>query len=208
MSWKASLEEIRDRDWSTASAADRDEKSEEVIVMCSYAAAVSAVVPIPLADLAVVLPVQSVMVMTIGHLHGRTVGETEAKRIVLELGAVAGVAFAGHAAMSALKRLLLPAVGGLLSVSATFALTWGLGHVSRAYFSDPHLSRDALADLFKQAVAEGKEAFSKEAFERFRRDQQASREAPQEAAEAPEPSTPPEPPPEVDEALRLPKRKL
>src|SRR5262249_22972528 len=58
--------------------------------------------------------------------------------------------------------------GALLSVPATFALTWALGRVSLEYFGNPKISREELKKVFSDAVQEGKNAFSKEAFDRFR----------------------------------------
>lgn len=171
MSWLETLEDIRKKNWTDATAAERKTAADEVVAMSAYAGALTAVVPVPIADLALLLPVHSAMVMTVGHIHARPVGEAEAKRIVLELGAVGGLAFAGHAAIGALRRLLVPAVGGLLGVSATFALTWAVGQVAIAYFSDPHLSREQLRTLFKEAMREGATVFSAEAFERFRQGQ-------------------------------------
>ena len=211
MSWLDSLEEIRNRDWSAASKEEREQKAHDVVMMSSYAGAVAALMPVPLADLALLLPVHSVMVMTLGHVHGRPLSQTEARRVVLELGAVAGLSFVGTAAISALKRLVMPGLGGLLSASATFALTWGLGRVATAYFQNPELSREELQKLFEEAMREGKKHFSKEAFDRFRKEQkkdEPSREAkPAEEAksESSRPSPPSTPP---DPSVRPPKRTL
>lgn len=217
MSWLDSLEEIRKTDWSEAEDSERADKASEVVSMCAYAGGVTALVPVPLADLALLLPVHSVMVMTVGHIYGRPMSQTEAKRIALELGAVAGLSFAGTAAISALKRLVMPGLGGLLSVTATFALTWGLGRASMSYFQNPDLSREDLKKVFDDAMKEGKKNFSKDAFDRFRSknegvevpedespesapsDEPPKSEAP---AEKPKPADPP------DESLRPKKRDL
>jgi uncharacterized protein (DUF697 family) len=191
VSWLETLEDIRKKNWTDATAAERKSAADEVVAMSAYAGALTAVVPVPIADLALLLPVHSAMVMTVGHIHARPVGEAEAKRIVLELGAVGGLAFAGHAAIGALRRLLVPAVGGLLGVSATFALTWAVGQVAIAYFSDPHLSREQLRTLFKEAMREGATVFSAEAFERFRQGQpQGAESAGSPEGEAPAPDAP------------------
>src|SRR5262245_29252797 len=134
MTWLDSLEEIRKTDWTKAPEADQLAKAREVVNICSYAGAATSVVPIPLADILLLVPVHSVMVMTVGHCFGRKLSGAEAKRVALELGGVAGVTFAGGAAINALRKLFLPAIGGLLAVPATFALTWGLGRVAIAYF--------------------------------------------------------------------------
>lgn len=214
MAWLDRLEEIRKRDWSKAPKEERAEKAHEVVMMSSYAGAVAALMPVPLADLALLLPVHSVMVMTLGHVHGRPLSQAEARRVVLELGAVAGLSFAGVAAISALKRLVMPGLGGLLSASATFALTWGLGRVASAYFENPELSREELKTRFDEAMREGKKHFSKDAFDRFRKehskDESSSEAKPAETdedakSETSRPSTPSAP---ADPSVRPPKRTL
>jgi len=169
MSWLDSLDEVKKRDWANAPVDEQRAKAREVVDVCAYGGCLAAVVPVPLMDLAILLPVHSAMVMTIGHVFGRSITQTEAKKIVLELGAVAGLAFVGAAAISAIKRLLLPGVGGLLSIPATFALTWGVGRATIAYFENPNLARDELKRVFEEAMKEGKNVFSPEAFEQFRK---------------------------------------
>lgn len=192
MTWLDSLEEIRKTDWSKAPEAERHAKAREVVNICSYAGAATAVVPIPLVDLVLLLPVHSVMVMTVGHCFGRKLSGAEAKRVALELGGIAGVTLAGGAAINALRRLFLPAIGGLLAVPATFALTWGLGRVAIEYFANPSLSREDLKKVFEDAMKEGKSSFSKEAFDRFRQKNEGVKVKDPEAEV--QPSQPPPPP--------------
>ncbi len=168
MTWLDTLEQIRKTDWSQASEDDRRTKASEVVDICSYGGCLASLVPIPMGELAVLIPVHSAMVMTVGHIYGRPMSQVEAKRIALELGAVAGLSFVGTAAIGALKRILLPGIGGVLTIPATFALTWGLGHAAMAYFQNPSLGREDLKSVFQQAVKDGKSVFSRESFERFR----------------------------------------
>jgi uncharacterized protein (DUF697 family) len=214
MSWLDTLEEVRKTDWSKVSDAERLSRAREVVNICAYAAAATSVVPVPLADLVLLLPVHTMMVMTVGHIHDRKLSKTEAKRVVVELGAVAGMTFAGGAAINALRKLFLPAIGGLLSVPATFALTWGLGRVAIDYFRNPALSREDLKKLFNDAVQEGKSSFSKEAFDRFRQKNEGAKAPPVEDApaesETKKPTSPPQKEPErtTPDSVRPKKRTL
>lgn len=185
MSWLDTLAEIRKKTWSEASDEDKLRSAKDVVMMSSYAGAAASVVPIPLAEVAILIPIHSTMVMTIGHIYGRPITKTEAKRVVVELGAVAGLSLAGRAAISALKKLVMPALGGVIAAPITFALTWGLGRVSIAYFQNPHLSRDQLKKIFQDAVKEGKEAFSMETLERFRQKEDDAPQATSEEEAAP-----------------------
>jgi uncharacterized protein (DUF697 family) len=213
MSWLDTLEEIRKTDWSEKGPKEREAKAREVVNICAYASSVVAMVPVPFVDLALMLPVHSAMVMTIGSIYGRKVTQTEARRIAVELAAVTGVSVAGRAAISALKRILLPGVGGLLSITAAFALTWGIGRVSMEYFARPEISREDLKKVFQDALKEGKAAFSKDAFERFRAKNKDVEVPKDDAAhehdghsDAPPPPKKPEQP--KDETLRPKKRSL
>jgi len=114
------------------------------------------------------LPIHTAMVMTVGHVYGRPVSRTEAARVAVELGAIAGLTMAGTAALSALRKILLPGVGGVLAAPASFALTWGLGKAAIEYFQSPELSRERLQVVFKDAMKEGKSLFSRERFDAFR----------------------------------------
>ena len=57
--------------------------------MASYACAVIAVSPIPFSDAVLMLPVQSAMVITVGHIYGRKVTEADAKSLIVELATTA-----------------------------------------------------------------------------------------------------------------------
>jgi uncharacterized protein (DUF697 family) len=185
MSWLDTFAEIRSRDWSQEPESARESTAREVVTISAYAGAAAAVVPVPLVDLALLLPFHSAMVMTIGHVYGRPVTKAEAKRVALELGAVAGVTFAGRAALTALKKLLLPGLGGMLAAPASFAITWGFGQLVIAYFKDPGLSQEELKKVFRRGIDDAAQVFSAEAFERWREQMKSSGgAAPEESADA------------------------
>ncbi len=176
MSWLDTLDDIRTKDFSKASARRRDKAARDVINLCSYACAVVAVSPIPFSDAVLMLPVQSAMVITIGHIHGRAVTKADAKRLILELGATAGM---GMLARQGIKALL-PVVGALLTIPAAYAANWGIGRVAMEYFKNPEaVSSASLEEIFKTAKKEGSQLFSKESFEKFR-----TRSAPQKSEPA------------------------
>jgi uncharacterized protein (DUF697 family) len=167
MSWLDTLEDIRTKDFSKAKPAEREKAARTVINLCSYACAAVAVSPIPFSDAIVMLPIQSAMVITVGHIFGRKVTSAAAKDLILELGATAGI---GMLARQGLKALM-PIIGALLTIPAAFAANWAMGRVAIEYFKHPGASHDRLKQVYADAKREAGELFSREAFEKFRKGQ-------------------------------------
>ena len=103
MSWLDTLDDIRLKNFSKEPKEARDAVARDVINMASYACAVVAVSPVPFSDAVLMLPVQSAMVMTIGHIYGRKVTQALAKQLIIELVTTAG---AGMLARQGIKMLL------------------------------------------------------------------------------------------------------
>lgn len=182
MSWLDTLEQIRNRDFSKAKPAERETAARDVVNMSSYAVAVVAISPLPFSDAVLMLPIQSAMVLTVGHIYGRRVDRAEAKDLVIELGTLAGASFLARQGL----KVLLPVFGGLLTVPAAFAANWAIGRVAMEYFRNPDVSKAALKELYKEAVREGKEKFSRAEFDRFRkRNEEAVKETIAEEEPAP-----------------------
>lgn len=175
MSWLDTLDDIRTKDFSKATDKQREKAARDVINLSSYACALIAVSPIPFSDALVMLPVQSTMVITLGHIYGRKVTKDTAKDLIVEVGATAGV---GMLARQGIK-MLLPVVGALLTIPAAYAANWGIGRVAAEYFKNPGaVSKENLKDLYENAKEEGGKLFSKESFEKFRKKETAAAPAP------------------------------
>ncbi|MER2560179.1 MAG: SCP2 sterol-binding domain-containing protein [Myxococcaceae bacterium] len=181
MSWLDTLEDIRKKDFSKVPVAQRDKAARDVVNMASYGCAVVAVSPIPFSDAVLSLPMQTGMVMTVGHVYGRKVTQADAKSLILELGTVAG---AGMLARQGIKALL-PVVGALLTVPAAFAMNWAIGRVAMEYFKNPGMPKEQLRKVFELAREEGSKLFSMERFNAFRKSKTAAVK-PEEVAEADE----------------------
>ncbi len=169
MSWLDTLEDIRKKDFSASPEADRDKAARDVVNMASYGCAVVAVSPIPFSDAVLSLPMQSAMVMTVGHVYGRKVTQADAKDLILELGAVAGI---GMLARQGIKALL-PVVGALLTVPAAYAMNWAIGRAAMEYFRNPEMPGEQLKKVYETARDEGARMFSKERFDAFRNSKQS-----------------------------------
>lgn len=178
MSWLDTLDDIRTRDFSKVPAKERDKTAREVINMCSYAAALVSISPLPLTDVVLTLPIQTGMVMTVGHIYGRKVTTASARELIFELATTAGV---GLLARQGIKALI-PMLGAILTVAPAFAANWAMGRVAMEYFKNPELNREALKEVFRRARTEGGSLFSRDAFERFRKqNEQAVRDVADEA---------------------------
>jgi uncharacterized protein (DUF697 family) len=164
MSWMDTLEAIRTKDFSKAPMKEREKAARDVVNLCSYGCAVVAVSPIPFSDAFVMLPIQSAMVVTVGHIFGRKLTSAGAKDLVVELTATAGL---GMLARQGIKALF-PIVGALLTIPAAFAANWAMGRVAIEYFKVPGTSRERLKQVYAEAKREAASLFSKESFERFR----------------------------------------
>jgi uncharacterized protein (DUF697 family) len=189
MSWLDTLDDIRTQDFSKVPTKKRDEAARDVINMCSYAAALVAISPLPLSDIVLTLPIQTGMVMTVGHIYGRKVTKATARDLILELGTTAGI---GLLARQGIKALI-PVFGALLTVAPAFAANWAMGRVAMEYFKNPGLNREALKDVFRRAKEEGSSLFSKDAFNRFRKKHQKTVEKVAEEARAEEEADAPAP---------------
>lgn len=172
MSWLDTLEDIRKKDFSKVPLAKRDEAARDVVNMGSYACAVIAVSPVPFSDAVLMLPVQSAMVVTIGHVYGRKVTEADAKSLIVELVTTAGL---GMLARQGIKAIL-PVFGALLTVPAAFAMNWGIGRVAMEYFRNPGMPTEQLKKVYEAAKQEGASMFSKERFDMFRKSSAAPAE--------------------------------
>jgi uncharacterized protein (DUF697 family) len=165
MSWLDTLEQIRERDFSKAKGTDRDKAARDVVNMCSYACAVVSVSPIPFSDAVLMLPIQTAMVMTVGHIYGRKLTQADAKDLLLELGALVGVSFLARQGIKA----LLPVVGALLTIPAAFAANWAIGRVSMDYFRAGGLSKEKMKEAYEQAKREAGSIFSMANFSAFKK---------------------------------------
>jgi uncharacterized protein (DUF697 family) len=164
MSWLDTYEKIRTRDFRKAKPEERERVARDVINSASYACAVVAVAPIPFSDAVLMFPIQSAMVIAVGHVYGRRVDASAAKDLLVEIGAVAGAGFLARQGIKA----LLPVFGAIFTIPAAFAANWAIGRVAMEYFQYPGASRDHLNEVYRRAKEEGGAAFSEEAFENFR----------------------------------------
>jgi uncharacterized protein (DUF697 family) len=109
------------------------------------------------------------MVMAIGRIYGRELDITQSKEILLELASVCGLSMLAQKSFATVSKLLLPGLGGFLAGPWAFTVTYGLGHMAIKYFEDKRATREALKSVFEDAMTRGKDEFSREKLEEFRK---------------------------------------
>lgn len=117
-----------------------------------------ALVPIPIADILVLTPIQMAMVATIGYFHGVEVTAERATELMGVMGA--GVGFRGAARQ--LIRLV-PGYGMLVGAGIAFAGTVALGETANAWFKR-HMKVDAqdLKELFTRVAKKARIEYGKD----------------------------------------------
>jgi uncharacterized protein (DUF697 family) len=111
--------------------------------------------PVPLLDLAVILPIHIKMVLDIGKLYGFEITKDRAKEIALELAGTVALNYAARlATRSALKAI--PVLGALVNAPIVYATTYTLGLLAERYFRArrpelPALESKLQQDLVAQA---------------------------------------------------------
>ena len=117
-----------------------------------------ALVPIPVADILVLTPIQLAMVTAIGYFHGVEVTTERAAELMGVVGA--GIGFR-EAARQLVK--LVPGYGSAISAGVAFAGTVALGEVANVWF-ERQMKMDVgdLRALFQRTASKAKEQFALE----------------------------------------------
>ncbi len=120
-------------------------KAHKVIYSNAVLTGAVAFVPVPVADIAVITPVQIAMVATIGHLYGTEVSTKSILELLSTIGA--GVSFR-EMARQLIK--LIPGYGQAVSAAVAFAGTVALGKVAMHWFEhNCSVPESKLKDEFK-----------------------------------------------------------
>jgi uncharacterized protein (DUF697 family) len=116
----------------------------------SAAAAAVAIQPFPLIDVALVSPIQILMVQAIARVRGYKLDKRAALEILSTLGASL---LAQNAILAAAK--FVPFAGWLVSISMAYALTFALAEAADHYFrSGRGASADELKQMFNRVYKE------------------------------------------------------
>lgn len=115
-----------------------------------------ALVPIPVADILILTPIQMAMVATIGYFHGVEVTADRATELMGVMGAGVGLR---EAARQLVK--LVPGYGLVVSASIAFAGTVALGETANIWFARRmRVDAQDLKELFARTAAKAKEEYA------------------------------------------------
>lgn len=122
------------------------ELANKLVHAVSMACATIAATPIPIADLAVITPLQLAMVTGIAYVGGRSVDARGVGEFLAAMGVNVGAGFAFREAARALVKLI-PVAGGFVSGAVAYAGSAALGTAAIAYFIDERTGAEAKASM-------------------------------------------------------------
>ena len=140
---------------------DGSSEQREVEALVRQRAALCAAIalePVPLLDLAIVLPMHLEMVARIGKIYGFDLSTARAKEIVLEFGGAVALTYATRTAARSMLKLI-PVLGPVLNAPLVFTSTYTLGMLTERYFrarrSDlPAIERKDIASITQEFTAQ------------------------------------------------------
>jgi uncharacterized protein (DUF697 family) len=175
----------------------RAERAWRTIERSGYACAALTVLPIPYTETIGVTAVHVTMVGAVAREYGVELTRDSAAKLVVQLGATAGLSYLGTRIALGTAKLVLPGLPGLVGAPLVFASTLGLGAVARAHFERPEvvLTDDEVRALYREGVTRARASFDP----RRVRSREARADADALAEEEPAPAAPAAPVAPVDE---------
>lgn len=125
----------------------------------AIASSTIALTPIPFSDIAILVPLQLILVIFIAYLSGSDIDKDTAKEFLLGIG---GVGVLGYGLRTfaqqggKLLNLVLPGSGSAVSSTLAFSGTYAIGKTAQAYYVDKK-GKDELDTIMKKASEEGKD---------------------------------------------------
>lgn len=125
----------------------------------AIASSTIALTPIPFSDIAILVPIQLILVIFLAYLSGSDIDKDTAKEFLLGIGGV-GVLGYGLRTLAQqggkLLNLVLPGAGSAVSGTLAFSGTYAIGKTAQAYYVDKK-GKDELDTIMKKASEEGKD---------------------------------------------------
>ncbi|UYP07255.1 GTPase [Priestia megaterium] len=130
--------------------------SNLIIKAFAVASTTVAITPIPFSDIAVLVPLQLILIIFIAYLSGADIDKESAKEFLLSAGGVGALGYGlrtlaqqGGKALN----LLTPGAGSAVSSALAFSGTFSIGKAAQAYYIDKK-SKGEVEDIMKNANEE------------------------------------------------------
>ena len=144
---------------SGASLTEREaarERAREIARNFSLWAAGIVLFPIPFADLVLLMPVQTAMVISIGKAYGV---KDPPEKMLAHIAAACGASVFGQITTMFVSSFI-PIIGKIVTAPFVYGWTYGLGEVAMRYFeTQGEINKDEMKQLFKQASKSATRAF-------------------------------------------------
>lgn len=132
------------------------ERAREIARNFSLWAAGIVLFPIPFADLVLLMPVQTAMVISIGKAYGV---KDPPEKMLAHIAAACGASVFGQITTMFVSSFI-PIIGKIVTAPFVYGWTYGLGEVAMRYFeSQGEVNKDEMKQLFKQASKSATRAF-------------------------------------------------
>lgn len=131
----------------------RQRVARRIVNTCTSIAFLVGIAPLPVADLAILAPLQSAMITSLALLGGRRIDSRGVSEWLASLGVNVGAGVALREAARALIKLM-PGVGSSISGAVAASGTWALGVSATRYFIED-ASIDAARRAFDEARRNG-----------------------------------------------------
>ncbi len=132
----------------SADLAMKEARIRAVIYSKAAICGATAAVPIPIADILIITPIQVALIVTIGFFYGVDLSKERALELIATLGAGMGLR---EAARQLVK--LIPGYGQVVSASVAFAGTVALGESANVWFKHKmRIDAEELHTVFQQAA--------------------------------------------------------
>lgn len=132
--------------------------SNRIINGFSFASTTIALTPIPFSDMAILVPLQLILVIFIAYLSGADLDKDSAKEFLLGLGGVGALGYGLRTLAqqgSKLLNLVIPGSGSAVSSTIAFSGTYAVGKAAQAYYIEKK-SKEELDTIMKKANEEAK----------------------------------------------------
>ncbi|MBL8200430.1 MAG: hypothetical protein JNK40_05600 [Chromatiales bacterium] len=152
---KANIADIEEH-----TALNDDQKVSRIThIACATCAAVGTQ-PVPFADIFLLATLQAYFSSRIAALRGVAISESDAMNYVKGISGMVGIGILAEQIAIGLWKLVTFGLGGILTFTLDYALTYAVMKVSDAYFSakarGEALDREQIRSIWKSAYSEGK----------------------------------------------------